>query len=115
MDNATYPSELFERRAWNAHALLWLACHANTLCLQCHTKTLSFLQVGPFMALEQSVLADQVSPAIRTLTFAWYNFLGSCCSASGALATGLIAPHLALKYSISKLDSYRYNQAEIKC
>ncbi|GAX78616.1 hypothetical protein CEUSTIGMA_g6055.t1 [Chlamydomonas eustigma] len=64
-------------------------------------------EVGPFMALEQSVLAEQVSPAIRTVTFAWYNFLGSCCSACGALATGLVAPRLALQYSITELDSYR--------
>lgn len=64
-------------------------------------------EVGPFLALEQSMLVDQVKPTERTITFAWYNFLGSCTSASGALFAGFFTTWLTEECGFTLLDSYR--------
>ena len=51
----------------------------------CHTphfksdRNLPPPQVGPFLALEQSMLSDQVPPAARTVTFAWWVYHACVC------------------------------------
>jgi hypothetical protein len=45
-------------------------------------------QVGPFMALEQSIVSDLLPPSLRTSVFAWYNLLGYMATAIGSLAAG---------------------------
>ncbi|MDX1534427.1 MAG: MFS transporter, partial [Thermoplasmata archaeon] len=46
-------------------------------------------EVGPFLSLEQSVVAEAVEPARRARAFALYNLLGAFAGAAGALASGL--------------------------
>lgn len=43
-------------------------------------------EVGPFLAVEQACLAQEVSAQNRTRLFAWYNLAGYAASALGALA-----------------------------
>ena len=64
-------------------------------------------QVGPFMALEQSALSDILPSDRRTVTFAYYNFLGSCTSASGSLLAGFTTWALTDKQGLSRIDAYR--------
>lgn len=46
-------------------------------------------EVGPFLAMEQSVVADVARAGRRTRAFAAYNLAGSLAAALGALASGL--------------------------
>lgn len=46
--------------------------------------------VGPFLSIEQAALPQITSPAQRTQIFAWYNLVGSCAAALGALSGGLL-------------------------
>jgi predicted MFS family arabinose efflux permease len=45
-------------------------------------------EVGPFLAVEQSSLAQTVADERRTTVFAWYNLVGQVAVAVGALAAG---------------------------
>jgi MFS family permease len=45
-------------------------------------------EVGPFLAVEQSSLAQTTPDARRTAVFAWYNLCGQLAGALGALAAG---------------------------
>ncbi len=45
-------------------------------------------EVGPFQAVEQACLAQEVADRNRTRLFAWYNLAGYLSSALGALAVG---------------------------
>ena len=45
-------------------------------------------EVGPFQAVEQACLAQEVADRNRTRLFAWYNLAGYLASALGALAVG---------------------------
>ncbi|MSU24014.1 MAG: MFS transporter [Opitutus sp.] len=45
-------------------------------------------EVGPFQAVEQACLAQEVADRSRTRLFAWYNLAGYLASALGALAVG---------------------------
>ncbi len=45
-------------------------------------------EVGPFQAVEQACLAQEVAAQNRTRLFAWYNLAGYLASALGALAVG---------------------------
>jgi MFS family permease len=45
-------------------------------------------EVGPFLAIEQAALAEEIPAAQRTRIFAWYNLAGSFATALGALAGG---------------------------
>ncbi|GLI65707.1 hypothetical protein VaNZ11_009219 [Volvox africanus] len=64
-------------------------------------------EVGPFMALEQSILAELVSPGNRTHVFAWYNLVGYSMAAVGALAAGGALTWAQRRYGISELDGLR--------
>ena len=46
-------------------------------------------EVGPFLAVEQTALAQTTPAESRTSVFAWYNLTGSFATALGALAAGL--------------------------
>ena len=48
-------------------------------------------EVGPFLAIEQAALAEEIPVARRTKIFAWYNLVGSCATAVGSLAGGGLA------------------------
>jgi MFS family permease len=51
-------------------------------------------EIGPFLSIEQSALAQIVGNARRTRVFAWYNLAGSFAAALGALAGGAIVQGL---------------------
>jgi MFS family permease len=63
-------------------------------------------EVGPFLAIEQAALADQVAAERRTRIFAWYDLAGSCATAVGALAGGGLAQVLQGR-GLPPLPSYR--------
>jgi len=48
-------------------------------------------EVGPFLAVEQAAIAEQLPAARRTSAFAWYQLAGSFATALGALAGGALA------------------------
>lgn len=51
-------------------------------------------EVGPFLSIEQAALSQIVAGQQRTKVFAWYNLLGSCATACGALCGGVGAQWL---------------------
>lgn len=62
-------------------------------------------EVGPFLSLEQSVVAEVTKPAGRARAFALYNLLGAFAGAAGALASGI--PTLFLGAAPTAADSLR--------
>jgi MFS family permease len=63
-------------------------------------------EVGPFLSIEQAALPQTTSDAYRTHVFAWYNLVGSCAAALGAVSGGALAQ--ALQHAGSTpLASYR--------
>jgi MFS family permease len=48
-------------------------------------------EVGPFLAVEQAALAQELPAARRTGAFAWYQLAGSAATAAGSLAGGALA------------------------
>ncbi|KAI9333406.1 major facilitator superfamily domain-containing protein [Obelidium mucronatum] len=56
-------------------------------------------EVGPFMALEQSVLSNFIPAGSRAILFAWYNLIGYVATAIGSLASGLVISCLSVDYS----------------
>jgi len=63
-------------------------------------------EVGPFLSIEQAALSHVVTPATRTLVFAWYTLAGSFATALGALAGGTLTHSLQV-HAMSPLNSYR--------
>jgi MFS family permease len=63
-------------------------------------------EIGPFISIEQSALAQIVGDTRRTRVFAWYNLAGSFAAALGALAGGTVVQGL-LKAGYAELESYR--------
>jgi MFS family permease len=63
-------------------------------------------EIGPFIAIEQSALAQLVGDGRRTRVFAWYNLTGSFAAALGALAGGALVAAL-LRGGHDELASYR--------
>ena len=51
-------------------------------------------EIGPFISIEQSALAQIVGDTRRTRVFAWYNLAGSFAAALGALAGGALVQGL---------------------
>jgi predicted MFS family arabinose efflux permease len=63
-------------------------------------------EIGPFISIEQSALAQIVGDGLRTRVFAWYNLAGSFAAALGALAGGSFVQGLQ-SAGIGELPSYR--------
>jgi MFS family permease len=63
-------------------------------------------EVGPFLPIEQSALAQEVAPGARTATFAWYQLTGAGAAAAGALGGGVAAEALQ-RAGIPPLRSYQ--------
>jgi MFS family permease len=51
-------------------------------------------EVGPFLPIEQSALAQRLEASAHTRVFAWYQLAGSLSTALGALAAGTLAEFL---------------------
>jgi MFS family permease len=63
-------------------------------------------EVGPFLAVEQSSLAQTVPDERRTATFAWYNLVGQVAVALGALVAGIAVQALGQR-GFSTVDADR--------
>jgi MFS family permease len=63
-------------------------------------------EVGPFLAIEQSALAQTLTAENRTQVFAWYQLAGSLATALGSLAGGVLAEILQ-NGGAAPLSSYR--------
>jgi MFS family permease len=63
-------------------------------------------EVGPFLAIEQSALAQTVPGTKRTHIFAWYQLAGSLSTAFGSLVGGGLSQMLQ-DFGFLPLDSYR--------
>jgi MFS family permease len=63
-------------------------------------------EVGPFLSIEQAALPQTTSDAARTQVFAWYNLVGACAAALGALSGGVVAQVLQHAW-LTPLASYR--------
>jgi MFS family permease len=63
-------------------------------------------EVGPFLAIEQSALAQTLSAEKRTLVFAWYQLAGSLATAFGSLAGGGLS-QIMQNGGAAPLSSYR--------
>jgi MFS family permease len=63
-------------------------------------------EVGPFLPIEQAVLAHVVRDRSRTEVFAWYTLAGSVATATGALFAGAITGALQ-KTTLAPVAAYR--------
>ncbi len=63
-------------------------------------------EVGPFLAIEQAALAEQVAAAAARRVFAWYTLVGSFATALGSLASGGLV-QLLQRHGLATLASYR--------
>jgi len=63
-------------------------------------------EVGPFLAVEQAALSQQVPAARRTGVFAWYQLAGALATAAGSLAGGWLSGALQRR-GLTPLHSYR--------
>ncbi len=62
-------------------------------------------EVGPFLPIEQAMLAGMTSDENRTRVFAWYTLAGTFAAALGALAAGFVVQ--VNEYAGKPIDSYR--------
>jgi len=63
-------------------------------------------EVGPFLAVEQAGLAQEIADRERTRVFAWYNLAGYLATAVGALAAGALS-HALEHRGWSAASAYR--------
>ncbi len=63
-------------------------------------------EVGPFLAIEQAALAEEIAADRRTGVLAWYNLTGSFATAIGSLASGVLV-QLLQSQGHAALASYR--------
>jgi len=63
-------------------------------------------EVGPFLAIEQAALSQEIAQEKRTHVFAWYNLSGSFATAIGALVGGHLSGFLQ-HAGVAPLNSYR--------
>eukprot|EP01125_Pyxidicula_operculata_P015834 TRINITY_DN5394_c0_g1_i1.p1 TRINITY_DN5394_c0_g1~~TRINITY_DN5394_c0_g1_i1.p1 ORF type:complete len:435 (-),score=10.78 TRINITY_DN5394_c0_g1_i1:25-1221(-) len=64
-------------------------------------------EIGPFMALEQSILSLIVTDNQRTSVFAWYNLAGTFSQAIGVLLGGYLPYYLKTNYQYYDLEAYQ--------
>ena len=62
-------------------------------------------EVGPFLPIEQAILARRTTDASRTRVFAWYTLTGTLATALGALAGGAVTR--TLSHAMTAADAYR--------
>jgi MFS family permease len=89
--------------------LVFATAHAFLLLLLAATVGVispSGNEVGPFLAIEQAAVAQEIPSQQRTRVLAWYNLVGSFATAVGSLAAGALAQAL-LDGGWAPLSSYR--------
>ncbi len=77
-----------------------------TLAAIVGTISPSGAEVGPFLAIEQAAITQEVSAAERTRVFGYYQLTGSLSSAVGALSAGWVV-HFVARARHSELDGFR--------
>jgi MFS family permease len=64
-------------------------------------------EIGPFRAIEESIVAYLTKPDDRAHVYAWYSLGGSLGTALGMLTGGLVITHLIDELGWDKVASYR--------
>ncbi|KAK5626284.1 hypothetical protein RRF57_001999 [Xylaria bambusicola] len=64
-------------------------------------------EIGPFRAIEESIIAHLTVPDIRSDLYAWYNLCGLTGAASGLMISGWVLQLLTETLRWSLLNSYR--------
>ncbi|KAK3671989.1 hypothetical protein LTR78_008164 [Recurvomyces mirabilis] len=64
-------------------------------------------EIGPFRAIEESVVAHLTPAEHRSTTFAWYTLVGTAGSALGLLSCGWITTVLTTRKDWKVVDAYR--------
>lgn len=64
-------------------------------------------EIGPFKAIEESILAHLVGENVRSDIFAWYVISGTVGMASGTFSCGWLVQHLQSLPGWREIDSYR--------
>eukprot|EP01038_Epipyxis_sp_PR26KG_P006999 gene6999-9564_t len=65
-------------------------------------------EIGVFMAIELSSLAEVTNSSIRTKLMAWYNLFGCFSTAAGSLSAGFIIDTLVKENGFTYLESCKY-------
>lgn len=66
-------------------------------------------EVGPFMAIEISSMAQVSEDRYRTKIMSWYNLVGCFSSASGALLCGFITNNLVQEHQFTLLNASKFS------
>jgi MFS family permease len=64
-------------------------------------------EIGPFRAIEESIVAHLVEPDRRGDVFAWYSLSGTAGAAFGIMTCGWVIHHLPANLHHELLDAYR--------
>ncbi|KAK5998882.1 putative membrane protein [Cladobotryum mycophilum] len=65
-------------------------------------------EIGPFRAIEESVVAHLSEAASRSDIYAWYSLLGSAGSACGFMTCGWVVHHLSHDRHWELINAYRF-------
>ncbi|KAL7938343.1 major facilitator superfamily domain-containing protein [Trichoderma chlorosporum] len=65
-------------------------------------------EIGPFRAIEESVVAHLTEPAARSDVYAWYSLLGTAGTAFGLMAGGWTVQYVSTILHWELLDAYRF-------
>ncbi|KAM0255621.1 hypothetical protein ACHAQJ_005546 [Trichoderma viride] len=64
-------------------------------------------EIGPFRAVEESVVAHLTEPASRSDVYAWYSLLGTAGTAFGLMTGGWVVQYCSASLQWELLDAYR--------
>ncbi|RFU75239.1 hypothetical protein TARUN_7006 [Trichoderma arundinaceum] len=64
-------------------------------------------EIGPFRAIEESVVAHLTQPASRSDVYAWYSLLGTAGTAFGLVTGGWVVQYVSTSLRWELLDAYR--------
>lgn len=64
-------------------------------------------EIGPFRAIEESVVAHLTEPTSRSDVYAWYSLLGTAGTAFGLMTGGWVVQYVSTSLHWELLDAYR--------
>ncbi|KAK1255893.1 hypothetical protein MKX07_008152 [Trichoderma sp. CBMAI-0711] len=64
-------------------------------------------EIGPFRAIEESVVAHLTEPASRSDVYAWYSLLGTAGTAFGLMTGGWVVQYVSTVLEWQLIDAYR--------
>ncbi|KAL1844850.1 hypothetical protein VTK73DRAFT_1680 [Phialemonium thermophilum] len=65
-------------------------------------------EIGPFRAIEESVVAHLTDEAVRSDIYAWYSFVGTAGAACGMITCGWTVQYLSSVRHWALVDAYRF-------